>query len=415
MKYVIEGKRKVFGEVDIQSAKNSALCLISASVLASSEVFIKNCPKIYDVTFMLQIIEKLGGSYRWADDGVYVNPQNINNTFICGKLSKKIRASLFLVGPLLAKFGSVTINQTGGCNIGSRPLDIHIDALKSLGATVTEYDDCLCFFAEKLQGNKITLKFQSVGATENAMMCASLSSGVTIIENCAKEPEVCDLQNFINKMGGKVKGAGTSTIIVEGVKKLYGCEYQPIPDRIETGTFLFLTASVGGELLLKGAKRENILILLEKLRNNACKIYASNDIIYIKVNNILNGLGEIVTAPYPLFPTDLQPLACACALSCNGETVIRETIFENRFSYCAELLKLNANIKFDGRSIIINKSNLIGNDLVAPDLRGGASLVLGALQSEGVSVIDNISVIERGYENFDKKLTNIGLEIKKTK
>ncbi|MBQ2717892.1 MAG: UDP-N-acetylglucosamine 1-carboxyvinyltransferase [Clostridia bacterium] len=415
MKYVIEGGNKVFGKVEIQSAKNSVLSLISASVLSSEEVFIENCPNIYDVECMLKIIKKLGARVKWADGGIYIDPTKINSTCICDKLSKKIRASLFLVGPLLGKFGAVTINQTGGCDIGSRPLDIHIDALEKLGASVEAYDDCLYFHADKLKGNFVRLKYPSVGATENAMMCATLSCGVSVIENCAKEPEVVDLQRFLNKMGAKIQGAGTSCIRIEGVKCLHGCSFKPIPDRIETGTFMLLVATLGGELEINGIKPENILFLAEKLRNNACKISLYNDIIYIRVNNNLKGLGEIVTAPYPGFPTDLQPLACACALSCDEETVIKETIFENRFKYAEELLKLNANLEISGNTLRARKSELVGSTVYAPDLRGGASLCIAGLYAEGVTVVENAEVVERGYENFDKKLKSIGAKIIKKK
>lgn len=413
MKYVIQGKNKLFGSVDIQGAKNSVLCLMACSVLARSKVTISRVPIIDDVVCMIDILRGLGAKVECSFGNCTIDPTTINSNVVPADLSNKLRASIFLVGALLARFKSVTFSQSGGCDIGSRPIDIHLRGFSALGAVCNENDGVLQLSASKLVGTTIKLAYPSVGATENLIMASALASGVTVLHNCAKEPEIVDLANFINLMGGKVSGAGTDCIVIEGVRELVGVEYKPIADRIETGTFLLAVACCGGELQINGINPENICALTEKLRYNACKIYANNDIIYIIVNNILYGFGDIVTGPYPLFATDLQPLIVACACGCLTSTTVTETVFENRFKYCAQLQKLGANIAVNNNSVTVYPSKLVGGKVYAPDLRGGASLCLGALMAEGETEIYNIDYIDRGYENFEQKLTSLGARIKR--
>ncbi len=413
MKYVISGGNKLYGSIKIQGAKNSVLCLLAASILSSGGVYVKNCPKICDVLCMISILKSMGATVVEQDGGYYVNASNLTTLKIPEKLSNKVRASLFLVGAILGKYKEVYISRTGGCNIGLRPMDIHIDALIKLGATVEEKNGVLHFCATQLKGANIRLKYPSVGATENIIMSACLADGVTVIENCAKEPEICDLANFINLMGGKVSGHGTSRITIIGVKKLAFAEFSPLPDRIETGTFMLLAAGCGGELEIKCTKWENICILSEKLVNNSCKICLNNDIIYIQVNNRIKGFGQIETKPYPGFPTDLQPLLVSCASVARGKTVVKETVFESRFAYADELKKLGAKISYSGNLLQVEGGKLFGAKVYSPDLRGGAGLCLAGLCAEGQTIIENVSTIERGYENFHKKLQLLGAKINK--
>lgn len=411
MKYVIEGKNRLFGEINIQAAKNSVLALIAGSVLVSGDVLIENCPKIYDVLCMCKILKKMGAKVKFAQEGLLINTDGIGTTVLPEKLTNEVRASLFMVGALLSRFKSATMSRPGGCNIGSRPMDIHVDALTKMGVKFSESEGVLRFSAEKLKGANVRLKYPSVGATENLMMAGVFAEGVTVVENCAKEPEICDLQNFLCSMGAKISGAGTSFIRIEGVKKLYGRDFKPIPDRIETGTFLLAAATCGGELLLKNTRCGNILVLIEKMQNNACKIRHINDNIYIIVNNRLKGFGEIVTSPYPGFPTDLQPLVGACACSFVGKTVIKETVFESRFRYANELVKMGADLSVNGDTLEINGGELFGAEVLSPDLRGGAGLCLAALSAEGETVVGDVGNVERGYEDFDKKLRSVGAKI----
>ncbi len=412
--YVINGGRRLEGEIDVQKAKNSVLALISASILLSGETLIKDCPRISDVFVMLKILRRIGAKTYFCGTDLYIDTKDVFTTKLPEKLSSEIRASLFLVGPLLSRFKQATIFRSGGCSIGERPIDIHLDGLKRLGAEVFEQDNKVKFHAKRLVGTEIKLKYPSVGATENLMMASVFSEGVTILKNCAKEPEICDLQDFLNLAGAKIKGAGTSTIKIEGVKSLSsGVCFKPMFDRIEAGTFLLATLSCGGELTLNGVKSKNIYALIQKIQNNACKIYINNDNIYIRVNSRHKGFGNVVTAPYPRFPTDLHPQITACACCGDGKTFLTETVFDCRFSYAKELQKMGANIKFGGCRLEIQGGYLFGADVIAKDLRGGAALVIAGLSAQGKTVVSNVEHIERGYQDFCEKLSLLGADIKR--
>lgn len=413
MKYIINGGNKLSGEVKIQSAKNSVVALMSACILARGDSFICNCPKIFDVTCMAKILKRMGARVRFTDGGLSINTDGMYSFCLPEKLTRDVRASFFMVGSLLARFGEACICRPGGCQIGSRPVDIHIDALMRLGAKFVEENGVMHFTAEKLTGAKIRLKYPSVGATENVMMCAATADGVTVLENAAREPEIVDLQNVLNLMGAKISGAGTPFIRIDGVKKLSGVDFMPIPDRIETGTYLLAAVCAGGEIGLRGARPQNISSLIEKLLNNTCKLYLNSDIIYIRVDEKIRGLGEIVTSPYPGFPTDLQPLAVSAAcLAAEGEkTAVKETVFESRFRYAEELAKMGARLAFSGDRLEVLGGSLHGGAVTAPDLRGGASLCIAALGAEGQTEISEIRNIERGYESFDLKLAALGANV----
>lgn len=415
MKYYVNGGNKLVGEITTQSAKNSVVALICATILTCGDVYIKKCPMIYDVLSLTRILRKMGAKVNFDNDCLYINTDNMTSACLPDKQTKNLRASLFMTGALLSRFGNASLCKPGGCVIGERPIDIHIDALKKLGAKFSEENGKYYFSCDKLKGTSIRLKYPSVGATENVMMAAVLASGVTVIENCAREPEIVDLQNFLNLMGAKIIGAGTRFMRIEGVKKLHGIEYTPIPDRIETGTFLLAVACCGGELEIKGTSTQNIYSLIEKLSNNACKIQANNDNIYIRVNNRVSGFGEIITSPYPGFPTDLQPIlvSCASATQLGSRTSVKETVFEDRFKYVEGLRQMGANVQICGDRLVVVGSNLHGAKVFAPDLRGGAGLCIAGLVAEGTSEICNVKVIERGYENFVKKLSSIGAKIER--
>ena len=318
------------------------------------------------------------------------------------------------MGALTARFGSASCSRPGGCRIGSRPIDIHIDALKSLGVESGERGGMVHFFAPVQKGGNVVLRYPSVGATENAMMAACLADGVSVIRNAAKEPEIVDLQNFLNRAGARIRGGGTDVIRIDGVKRLIGgFRFKPLEDRIETGTYLLAVLAAGGKAVIKDAKLRNILSLIEKVKNNACQLTEKNGNIYIQSNSISYGYGNITTSPWPGFPTDLQPQLVAASCVAQGVTQVTETVFDNRTGYVKELKKTGADVTVDAREIKVNGKKIFGADMTAEDLRGGAALVIAALAAEGKSVIRGVEHIERGYLDIDKKLLMLGADVKR--
>ena len=413
-KYEITGGRKLYGEYHVQRAKNSVLALVCAATLVKGQVLLRECPHLADVENLVKIIRKTGARAEWQKEGLLIDASGVYLTVLPEKLCKELRASLFLVGPLLARFKTVSYSSPGGCSIGTRPIDIHLDALKALGANIAIRDGWFNFFAPKPVGANVKLKYPSVGATENAIMFATLAEGVTVIENCAKEPEIVDLQNFLNACGARIVGAGTSIIKIDGVKKLVGgVEFMPMFDRIEAGSVLLTVLSTGGKVAVKGAIAENIYALVQKISNNACKLDISDDRIYIEASGEATSFGEVVTAPYPNFATDLHPQLAACAAAAAGRTEIIETVFDKRFDYCNALRRFGADVAVYGNRAVINGKRLFGANAAATDLRGGMALVIAALKAEGRSYISDVHVIERGYERLHEKLALLGAEIKK--
>ncbi len=410
-KYIINGGRKIDGSVNVQSAKNSVLPLIAGALLTTDEVIIENCPKISDVLSMLRLLKKLGVDWRFEEDNLIINSSGLKSCELKNELTKELRSSIFLLGSLVSRTGCAKLAYPGGCDIGLRPIDLHILALKQLGVKITEYGGQLNCFAEKIIGNEIYLDFPSVGATENIMLASTTASGVTIINNPAKEPEIKDLMHFLNKMGAKISGAGSDRIYIEGVKSLHGVTYKPIADRIEAGTLLIAGAITGGNIEVRGINHEILSPVLNKLLNNTCKITIKSDIIYLKSGSILKGF-NVETNPYPGFPTDLQAQALALACVSKGVSIIRENIFETRFKHVSELIKLGAKITVKDRVAIVNGiDRFIGGDVYACDLRGGASLVLAGLNAKGVTVVHDIKHVERGYYRFDQKLRSLNCDI----
>ena len=412
---IIYGNNKIFGEISAESAKNAMLPLISACIMYEGKVTFNKCPKLNDILVMLEIIEYLGGKYSFNGDELTVDCSSLYNYELPFELTKKIRASIFMVGAILGRFHKACFCLPGGCNIGERPIDIHLEGLKQLGV---EISSCECIYCRtnKLIGKEITLRYKSVGATENLIMAGVLAEGKTIINNAAKEPEIMCLVKFLKLIGAKIYGAGTSKIVVEGVKKLNkeNITFSPISDRIEVGTYMLLTMSVGGEILIKNTNINHNLSLLKKIYNNACKIVVDNDKIYIKSSGAGKSLGYIKTSPYPMFPTDLQAQLVAYSSTLRGTTVVEETVFNGRFAHCFELNKMGANISVkNNRAIIKGVDGLIGAEVVATDLRGGASLVIAGLKAEGKTIIRNAENIDRGYYQIEKKLQQLGANVKR--
>ena len=415
-KYIIEGGTKLYGRIFAQSAKNTVLPLFAAAVLTGEQVKIRNVPLINDVENMLHILREVGCKIKRQKDCVIIDSSNAISHEIPARLTKELRSSVFMLGSVLTRFHRAKISYPGGCDIGLRPIDLHLSGLKRLGVKIVERDGYIVCETERLIGAEILLDFPSVGATENIILAAVKAEGVTVIRNAAKEPEIIDLQNFLNAMGAKVRGAGGGTIIVEGVRQLRGVEYTPIGDRIEVGTYLIAVATCGGEIETQGVLPENIAALLHKLRENGCKIHIKNDRIILTSSGDLKSVNLVETMPFPGFPTDMQAQYTALCCTACGSTLMVENLFETRYRYAAELKKMGADITVRDRSALIRGvEKLHGAYVTASDLRGGAALVIAALKAEGVSTIVDISHIDRGYADFEGKLKKLGAKIRRIK
>ncbi len=413
-KYVINGGKKLEGSVNIQTAKNSVLPILAAAVLTDSPVTIMNVPDISDVRNMVRILGCLGCNVRYDGQDMIIDSSSAYNCEIPRELAHELRSSVFLLGSVISRFGKAKIAYPGGCDIGLRPVDLHLTGLKRLGVKISERNGFIVCGCDKLTGNEIMLDCPSVGATENIMLAAVKAEGTTVIKNAAREPEIEDLQNFLNAIGARVCGAGTGTIVIEGVKKLKGASYQPISDRIEAGTFLIAAAMCGGQIELCGTSSENLSSLLHKLRENGCKLRIKNDKIYIKNDKRPVSVKSVETQPYPGFPTDLQAQMTALCAICSGNSIVTENLFETRFKYVPELCKMGADITVVGRSAFVRGvEGLKGATVIANDLRGGAALVIAALAAEGRSEVLDISHIDRGYSQFEQKIRLLGGEIRR--
>ena len=412
-KYIIRGGKKLEGKIEAESAKNAVLPLLAAACLTDEEVIIKNCPPILDVVSMINILKELGVKVRYEGKNLVVNAASMHSFSIPYSLSKELRSSVFMLGALVSRFKSAEASYPGGCDIGLRPIDLHLAGLKQMGVRVGEFGGEIVCKADKLTGGDIYFDFPSVGATENIILAAVLAEGRTVIHNAAKEPEVEDLQNFINSMGGKVAGAGSSVITVDGVKKLHGTEYKPLFDRIEAGTYLVAAAATGGSVEISNCNPEKISALLHKLCDNTCKITLNNDIIYLKSGSIRKSF-NIETLPYPGFPTDMQAQMVALAAVSSGISVIRENIFETRFRHVRELNRMGANIVVKDRvAIVSGVKELSGAKVTAHDLRGGAALVVAGLNARGVTIIEDVRHVERGYYKPEEKFRALGADFEK--
>ena len=411
--YIVDGGNKLEGVINISGSKNAALPIIAATILNPGISIIKNCPDIHDVKNMFIILEMLGAKITKNTDEVIIDATNINNYEIPANLMHEMRSSVIIAGALIGRMKKCTFTYPGGCEIGARPINMHLDAFKQLGVDIVEKDGYIICECGNLNSTDITLDFPSVGATDNIMLASCMSDGITYIRNAAREPEIKALQEFINDMGGRIKGAGSNTISIEGPTKFHDVEHKVIPDRIECGTYLCMAAGNKGNLELTNVIPEHVLSIVHKLRGIGNKIDIARDKIFIKAPDRIKS-AKIKTMPYPGFPTDAQSQFTSLLTTAKGTSIITENIFENRFKYINELIRMGAVATIEGRTVIVEGVNkLHGAEVDVKDLRGGAALIIAALMAEGTTKINGINYIERGYENIVEKLSIIGAKIKK--
>lgn len=404
------------GSVKIDGAKNSALPIIAASLLGTEPIILEGVPKLDDVEVILKVLESLGAKVKYLDDNtVEIDSSNLTGYETPYELMSKMRASFLVMGPLLARFGHTKTSLPGGCAIGSRPIDLHLKGFKALGANLEVNDTKIAANAEKgLIGTTIYMDFPSVGATQNIMMAATTAQGKTILENAAKEPEIVDLANFLNKLGAKVRGAGTATIVIDGVKKLGGTTHSIIPDRIEAATFLVAAAITGGDIIVENCINQHMMPIIAKLREVGCEVTENEDEDMVRVNAVGKKLTstEIKTLPYPGFPTDVQAQFMALATVLEGQSKVTETVFENRFMHVEELQKMGALIVTEGKEArIAGVPQLNGATVKATDLRAGAALILAGMVAEGTTRVTEVYHIDRGYDDIVGKLKSLGANI----
>lgn len=416
-KYVVNGGNKIEGRLDIRGAKNAILPIIAATILNESKSIIHNVPDISDVYIMKNILESIGCGVEYTDNTLVIDSSNITSSEIEEKYVEKMRSSIIIMGSMIGRLGYTRISQPGGCQIGKRPIDLHLKALKILGVRIEEDDKYMYCYRDTLKGNTINLDFPSVGATENAMLVAVKAKGITKIYNAAKEPEIEDLQNFLNAMGAKVKGAGSDCIEIEGVEKLHEVEYSVIPDRIAIGTYMVASAMTGGTLEVDNVIHQHMLPIYQSLQSSGCEIEYSDMGIRLIAPRIIKPIELLRTESHPGFPTDMQSQLMTLMTISDGTSVFHETIFENRFIHCDELIKMGANIKIITPKVCMVKGvdYLNGAKVKSPDLRGGASLVLAGLVAKGQTEVTDTHHVERGYENFEYILRSLGADIKKIK
>lgn len=410
--YIIEGGNKLEGAVNASGSKNASLPIIAASILSGKTTTLYNVPNIQDIKITLEILRLLGCKVVRKNGKIIIDSNSINKTEIPRDLMHKLRSSVILAGAIIGRFKKAVFSYPGGCDIGSRPIDLHIKALKKLGITIEEDSGYIICKSDKIIGTDIDLDFPSVGVTENIMLAAVLAEGETVVTNAAMEPEIVDLQNFLNRMGAKISGAGTNIIKIQGVKTLKNVSYNVMPDRIEVGTLLCMVSITGGNAIIKNVNNEDIKLISSKLEETGVKIKQEKGYIEIDAPKKLKAV-DIKTLPYPGFPTDMQSVFGAMLTVAKGTSVIVENIFENRFKYINELKKMGAKASVEGRiAIIKGTKKLNGIEMEATDLRGGAALCTAALVAKGESKVNNIAHILRGYENLDKKLQNLNAKIK---
>lgn len=410
--YVIKGGSPLVGEVEIGGAKNAALAILAAAIMTDETVTIDNLPDVRDINALLQAMGDIGAKIDRVDaHTVKINGSFVKDIPVDYDSMKKIRASYYLLGSLLGKYKRAEVTLPGGCNIGSRPMDLHIKGFRALGAEVEIRNGAVAAEAEKLIGSHIYLDKVSVGATINIMMAASMAEGKTTIENAAKEPHVVDVANFLNSMGANIRGAGTDVIRISGVEKLHKTEYSIIPDQIEAGTFMFAAAATKGDVTVKNVIPKHLEATTAKLLEIGCEVEEFDDAVRVVASKPLHHT-QVTTLPYPGFPTDMQPQMSVVLGIAQGTSTVTESIFENRFKYVDELTRMGADIKVESNIAIINGvSGYTGARVSAPDLRAGAALVIAGLSAEGITVVDDIHYIQRGYEAFETKLAGLGAQM----
>ena len=410
--YVIKGGNPLYGEVEIGGAKNAALAILAAAIMTDETVTIDNLPNVRDINVLLQAIEEIGAHVERVDihkvkiNGSFIRGVNVDNEFI-----RRIRASYYLIGALLGKYKHAEVALPGGCDIGSRPIDLHMKGFRSMGADIDIAHGLVIARAKELKGTHIYMDKVSVGATINIMMAAAMADGKTVIENAAKEPHVVDVANFLNSMGANIRGAGTDVIRIVGVEKLHATEYSVIPDQIEAGTFMFAVAATAGNVLVKDVIPKHLEATTAKLLEVGCQVEEFDDSVRVISDGHLKHT-QVTTLPYPGFPTDMQPQMAVLLGIAEGTSTVTESIFENRFKYVDELTRMGADIKVESNiAIISGVKRYTGARVNAPDLRAGAALVIAGLAADGITVVDDIYYIQRGYEALEEKLTKIGAKI----
>lgn len=410
-KFIIQGGKKLEGEVRIAGSKNAALPIIAATVLIKGKTTLYNVPNIQDVQTMFEIIRDIGGKITKKNNKVIIDTSKIYIYEIPESLMRKMRSSVILAGAIIGKYNKANFSYPGGCEIGSRPIDLHLKGFEKLGVNIKEeYGEIICN-TEKIQGAQIHLDFPSVGATENIILAACLAEGTTVLTNAAKEPEIEDLVKFLNKAGAKIKGEGTDRVEITGVKRLSEISYNIMPDRIEAGTYLVAGAITGGNVKITSANPIHIEPILDKLEEANCSLEIGKNYVQIKAPKRIKAV-DIKTMPYPGFPTDMQSIFGALLSTAKGTSIITENIFENRYKYIQELNRMGTKINVEGRTAIVKGTKRIqGTNVVASDLRGGAALIMEALVARGVTQIENVHYILRGYENIEGKLKELGAKI----
>ncbi len=404
------------GTIRASGSKNAVLPILAGTLLADGPVVVRNVPHLHDVTTTMELLGRMGVQITIGEKmSIEVDPSHIKNTFAPYELVKTMRASILVLGPLLARYGSAEVSLPGGCAIGARPVNLHLMGLEAMGADIKVEEGYIRASADRLKGARIVMDQVSVTGTENLMMAAALADGVSVIENAAREPEVTDLADFINAMGGNISGAGTDTITIHGVENLKGCDYRVLPDRIETGTYLVAAAITGGKVLVKDTDPKLLEAVLVKLQEAGAIIDTGDDWIELDMEGRKPKAVNIRTAPYPAFPTDMQAQFCALNAVAHGTGSVTETVFENRFMHIQEMVRMGANIHLEGNTAIITGvDNLNGAPVMATDLRASASLILAGLVATGETVVERIYHIDRGYDHIEEKLSCLGARIRRT-
>ena len=410
--YRIVGGRRICGTARVGAAKNAVLPILAAALLTDDDVTILDCPRIADVDNMISILKTLGCKCRREGNGLAIDSSGADNWEMPRHLSKSLRSSIFMMGSILGRFRRAIVTYPGGCEIGQRPIDLHLKGLRALGVSIREAHGMIYCDGTALRGGEVQLDFPSVGATENVMMAAALAPGCTVIHNAAREPEIQDLERFMNSMGAKISGGGTDCITIEGVRRMRGTRYCPLPDRIVAGTLLTAAAMTKGEITLSNVRSCDLIAVLDKLRDAGCEISHEEETVYLKAPERLNPV-YVSTQPHPGFPTDMQAQIAAMCTVAEGTSVVVENVFENRFSYAAQLRCMGANILLSDRTAVIRGGTLTGARVSARDLRGGAALTLAGLCAEGVTEVEGVCLIDRGYEELEKVLAGLGADIRR--
>lgn len=408
----IHGGRRLTGEWRVHSAKNAVLPIMAASILTGEATRLEGCPELVDVAYMADILRTLGCRIHSGDGALTIDPQGLNRHEMPDALAKKIRSSIFLLGSILARFRKATVTFPGGCEIGLRPIDLHLSGLRQLGVDVREEGGLIRCDGRHMRAGTVHFDYPSVGATENVMMAAVLLKGRTVLSNVAREPEIVDLQSLLNAMGARISGAGTHTVTVEGVERLHGVSYQPMPDRIVAGTLLAAAAATGGDVRLTNVPCRDLYAVFTKLREMGCEIDEEESAARLRAPQRLTAFQQLQTQPHPGFPTDMQAQMLALAAMAKGTSVVVENVFENRFAHAGDLNRMGANVLVNGRTAVVQGVEaLYGAHVTARDLRGGAALVIAGLAARGETLVERAGLIDRGYERLEEMLNALGADI----